>query len=106
MTEVTTAATKSNTANPAARAFGPSNYEIPKSGLPSMGTPEALRETGEKGVAQAKDTCEKAKVAAEQATDLLKDTYATAAKAPQTTTSRSWRSSVPIPTLPSNTPKN
>jgi hypothetical protein len=80
MTEVTTAATKSNTANPAARAFGPSNYEIPKSGLPSMGTPEALRETAEKGVAQAKDTYEKAKVAAEEATD-LKDTYATAAKA-------------------------
>jgi len=79
MTEFTTAATKSNTANPAARAFGPSNYEIPKSGLPSMGTPEALRETAEKGVAQAKDTYEKAKVAAEEATD-LKDTYATAAK--------------------------
>jgi hypothetical protein len=36
--------------------------------------------TAEKGVAQAKDTYEKAKVAAEEATD-LKDTYATAAKA-------------------------
>jgi phasin len=41
---------------------------------------EAFRETAEKGVAQAKDTYEKAKVATEQATDILKDTYATAAK--------------------------
>ena len=80
MTEVTTAATKSNLAKPAARAFGPPNYEIPKSELPSMGIPDALRETADKGVAQAQDTYEKAKVAAEQATDLLKDTYATAAK--------------------------
>jgi len=80
MTEVTTAAIKSNTPKPAARAFGPPNYEIPKSELPSMGIPEALRETPEKGVAQGKDTYEKAKVAAEQATGLLKDTYATAAK--------------------------
>jgi phasin len=41
---------------------------------------EAFRETAEKGVAQAKDTYEKAKVATAQATDILKDTYATAAK--------------------------
>jgi phasin len=41
---------------------------------------EAFRETAEKGVAQVKDTYEKAKVATEQATDILKDTYATVAK--------------------------
>jgi phasin len=41
---------------------------------------EAFRQTAEKSVAQAKDTYEKAKVATEQATDILKDTYATAAK--------------------------
>jgi phasin len=41
---------------------------------------EAFRETAEKGVAHAKDTYEKAKVATGQATDILKDTYATAAK--------------------------
>jgi phasin len=80
MTEVTTAAAKSNTAKPAVRAFGAPNYEIPKLDLPNMEVPEAVREIAEKGVAQAKDTCQKAKVAAEQATDLLKDTYATAAK--------------------------
>jgi phasin len=38
------------------------------------------RETVEKADTQVKNTCEKAKVAAEQATDLLRDTYATAAK--------------------------
>jgi phasin len=41
---------------------------------------EAFRQTAEKGVAQAKDTYEKAKVATEQATDILKNTYATFAK--------------------------
>jgi phasin len=80
MTEVTTAAAQSNTAKPTARAFGPPNYEIPKWDLPGVEIPEGLCETAEKGVAQAKDTCEKARLATEQATDLLKDTYATSAK--------------------------
>jgi phasin len=61
MTEGTTATTKSNTAKPTARAFGPADYE----------------ETAEKSFAHANDT---AKVATEQATDLLRATYATAAK--------------------------
>jgi phasin len=43
-------------------------------------TKEAFREATEKGIAHAKGTYEKAKVAGEQATDLLKNTYATAAK--------------------------
>jgi phasin len=42
--------------------------------------PEAFREIAEKGVAQAKDNYEKIQAAAEEATDLLKGTYATAAK--------------------------
>src|SRR5260370_3817530 len=41
---------------------------------------EPFRETAEKAVSQAKNTYEKAKVASEQATDLLRETYATAAK--------------------------
>src|SRR5260370_16802716 len=41
---------------------------------------ERVRETAEKAVSQAKNTYEKAKVASEQATDLLRETYATAAK--------------------------
>jgi len=48
-------------------AFAPPNYET-------------FRETAETAVAQAKNTCEKAKVASEQATDLLRETYATVAK--------------------------
>ena len=45
-----------------------------------MEMPEAFREMTEKGVAHAKDTYEKAKAAAEQATELLKNTYTIAAK--------------------------
>jgi phasin len=41
---------------------------------------EAFREIAESGIAQAKGTYEKAIVAGERASDLLKDTYATAAK--------------------------
>jgi hypothetical protein len=76
MTDLTTAADRSNMAP----AFAPRSYDMPKLDLPSMEMPAALRETAEKAVARAKETCEKAKVAAEQATDLLKDIYATAAK--------------------------
>lgn len=45
-----------------------------------MELPEALREIAEKAVARAKDTCAKAKLAAEQAADVIKETYSTAAK--------------------------
>ena len=41
---------------------------------------ETFRQTAEKGLAQTKDTYEKAKVATEHATDILNDTYATVAK--------------------------
>jgi len=80
MTEVATAAIKAKAAKPNAAPFGLPNYETPKFDLPKMEMPEAFREMAEKGVAQAKDTYEKVKAAAEEATDLLKDTYTTAAK--------------------------
>jgi phasin len=41
---------------------------------------EAFREAAERGIAHAQGTYEKAKVAGEQATDMLKNTYAIAAK--------------------------
>jgi hypothetical protein len=41
---------------------------------------EAFRETAESCIAHVKGTYEKAIVAGERATDLIKDTYATAAK--------------------------
>ncbi len=80
MTEATTATTKAKTAKPDASPFGVLNYEIPNFDLPKMEVPEAFREMAEKGVAQAKDTYEKAKAGVEKATDQLKDTYTTAAK--------------------------
>ncbi len=45
-----------------------------------MEMPEAFREMTEKGVAHVKDSYAKAKVASEEAADLLENTYATVAK--------------------------
>jgi phasin len=75
MTEATTATTHAKTAKNTGAPFGLPNYEIPK-----MEVPAAFREFADKGIAQARDTYEKAKTATEQATDQLKDTYTTAAK--------------------------
>jgi len=75
MTEVTAATTKAKTAKHTASTFDRPKYGIPKSDLPNMEMPEAFRGIAEKGVAHAKDTYEKAKAAAEEATDLLKNTY-------------------------------
>jgi phasin len=72
--------TQVKVAKVAASPFGLVGQEIPKFNLPNMEMPEAFREMTEKGVAHAKDTYEKAKAAAEQATDLLKNTYTIAAK--------------------------
>ena len=80
MTEATTTAVNAKTAKPNAASFGLPNYEIPKFDLPKMEVPEVFRGMAEKGIAQAKDTYEKVKAATEEATDLLKDTYATTAK--------------------------
>jgi phasin len=67
-------------ANPTASAFEPLKHEMAKFDLPKMEVPHAIREIGEKGVAQLKDAYEKAKAAAEDATDLLETTYMGAAK--------------------------
>jgi phasin len=85
MTETTAAATKAKNAKHIASPFGLSDYgipqfEIPKFDLPNMEMPEAFREMTEKGVAHAKDTNAKAKVASEEAADLLQNIYATVAK--------------------------
>lgn len=79
MTETTTA-TKAKTTKHAATSFGISDYGIPKFEMPNMEMPEAFREMAEKGVAHARDTNAKAKVASEEASDLLQNTYATVAK--------------------------
>lgn len=55
--------------------YGIPKFEMPKFDLPNMEMPEAFREMIEKGVERTKDVCEKAKVASEQAADLLENTY-------------------------------
>jgi phasin len=89
MAETTTTATPPKAKKPIASAvapafetpkFEPPKFEIPKFGIPSMEVPAAFREFAEKGIAQAKENYEKVKSAAEQATDVLEDTYSTASK--------------------------
>src|SRR5690242_7494329 len=55
-------------------------FEMPKFDIPNVEFPPAFREPAEKGVAQAKENYEKMKTAAEQATEVLEDTYANATK--------------------------
>ena len=80
MTETKTADTKAKATTHTASSFGMADYGIPKFDLPNMEMPEAFREIAEKGLAHAKDACAKAKVASDQATGLLQNTYATVAK--------------------------
>lgn len=61
-------------------AFETPKFEMPKFDIPSMEIPAAFRELAEKGIAQAKENYEKVKSAAEQATDMLEDTYSTTSK--------------------------
>jgi phasin len=79
MSEVKTKAAKA--APPVSvSAFEMPKFEIPKFEMPKMEVPAALRDWAEKGVAQAKDGYEKFKGAAEEASEVLEDTYATATK--------------------------
>jgi len=85
MTETTSAANKATTRKHAASSFampdyGMPKFEMPKFGLPNTEMPAAFREMAEKGVEQTRDAYAKAKVASEEATDLLENTYETAAK--------------------------
>ena len=85
MTETTSAANKAKTTKHAASSFampdyGMPKFEMPKFGLPNTEMPAAFREMAEKGVEQTRDAYAKAKVASEEAIDLLENTYETAAK--------------------------
>jgi len=55
-------------------------FEVPNFEMPKVEVPAAVREMAEKSVAQAKENYEKFKAAAEEATDLVEDTYATYSK--------------------------
>lgn len=77
--------TSTTTSTKPTSGFAGSAFEFPKFGMPSfempkMEVPAAFRELAEKGVSQAKENYEKMKTAAEEATDLLEGTYATASK--------------------------
>jgi len=63
-----------------AGAFELPKFDIPHFEMPKMEIPAAFREFAEKSVFQAKESYEKMKSAAEEATDLLEGTYATATK--------------------------
>ena len=63
-----------------ASAFELPKFELPNFEIPKMEIPAAFREFAEKSVSQAKENYEKMKSAAEEATDVLEDTYATATK--------------------------
>jgi phasin len=83
MPEATTitanASSKAKPGKPAA-VFEMPKFEIPQFELPKMEIPAAFREFAEKGVSQAKDNWEKMKAVSEEATDLIEQSYATAAK--------------------------
>ena len=76
---IETSASKSK-AKTAPAAFEMPKFELPNFEIPKMEIPAAFREIAEKSVSQAKETYEKMKSAAEEATDMLEDTYATATK--------------------------
>lgn len=76
----TTPPPKAKTSKPATSAFEMPKFEMPKFEIPNVEMPAAFREFAERGVAQAKDTYEKMKAAAEEATDVLETTYSTASK--------------------------
>lgn len=83
MADTSTTATpksKKPVAPSVAPAFDTPTSEPPKFEIPKMEIPAAVREFAEKGIAQARDNYEKLKSAAEQATDVLEDTYSTASK--------------------------
>jgi phasin len=80
MTLATTATNQAKAAKYSGSSLGPPNYEMSKLDLPTAEVPPAFRELADKGVAQMRDTYQKAKAATEQATNQLKEAYTTAAK--------------------------
>jgi len=54
--------------------------ETPKFDVPKIEIPAAFRELAEKGMSQAKDSYEKLKTAAEEASDMLEATYVNASR--------------------------
>ncbi|MEI8145285.1 MAG: phasin [Alphaproteobacteria bacterium] len=55
-------------------------FEVPKFDMSKIEVPAAMREATDKAVSQAKEAYAKLKTVAEEATDLVEDTYSTASK--------------------------
>jgi phasin len=55
-------------------------FDVPNFEMPKMEIPAAMREFAEKGIAQSKANYEKMKGVAEDATEMLEDTFANASK--------------------------
>jgi phasin len=87
MVEATTVSPKTKPTKSAAATSGfevpkfeMPKFEMPKFELPKMEVPAAFRDIAEKSVSQAKENYERMKAAAEEATDVLEETYSTASK--------------------------
>jgi phasin len=80
MNEVIETPASKSRAKSASAGFEMPKFDLPNFEMPKLEIPAAFRELAEKSVSQAKETYEKMKSAAEEATDLLEDTYATATK--------------------------
>ena len=78
--EATVNVNAKNKAKPASGFESTAKFEMPKFDLPKLEIPAAFREIAEKSVSQTKENYEKLKAAAEEATDVLEETYATATK--------------------------
>jgi phasin len=75
MTETTTGATKGKAAQHITDSLGMSKY-----GMPTMEVPAEFRDMTDKVISNTTDTYSRAKVASEEAADLLGSTYAAVAK--------------------------
>ena len=75
-----TKATSHHTTKSAASKLGAPNNGTAKFDPTKMEMPAAFRELADKGVAHAKDTCEKIQAAGEEMTDMLAANYSTVAK--------------------------
>ncbi len=81
MTETAETPTPTPKAKSKAAAAAAANvFEFPKFDMPKFEMPSAFREMAEMSVAMAKDNYDKMKSTAEDATDLLEETYSTASK--------------------------
>src|SRR5262245_33592816 len=79
-TQTTMPPKSKTTSSSTASAFEPPKFALPNFEMPKMEIPAAFREFAEKSVSQAKQNYERMKSAAEEATDIIEQTYSTATR--------------------------